>query len=201
MTDDLRQFPLSGHVTFWRQLHDFLSTRLSVVALVCLDGFNRAPRKSKNRPRNITWFNPPYSQNVETKVGKCFLQLVDKHFPKSNPLHKIFNRNTLKLSYSCMSNVKTIISSHNKAQIKKHRINQKKSIISVIAETRIPAHLREIVISGTLSIKQRSWPHRQKRHTSDYVTQHSRNATETIHVLSGTNGTKMQPSSASTYGV
>ena len=78
-----------------------------------------APRKSKNRQINITWFNPPYSQNVETKVGKCFLQLIDKHFPKSNPLHKIFNRNTLKLSYSCMSNVKTIISSHNKAQIKK----------------------------------------------------------------------------------
>ena len=78
-----------------------------------------APRKSKNRQRNITWFNPSYSQNVETKVGKCFLQLIDKHFPKSNPLHKIFNRNTLKLSYSCMSNVKTIISSHNKAQIKK----------------------------------------------------------------------------------
>ena len=78
-----------------------------------------ASRKSKNRQRNITWFNPPYSQNVETKVGKCFLQLIDKHFPKSNPLHKIFNRNTLKLSYSCMRNVKTIISSHNKAQISK----------------------------------------------------------------------------------
>ncbi|KAL9986499.1 hypothetical protein ACROYT_G000660 [Oculina patagonica] len=78
-----------------------------------------ASQKSRNRKRNITWFNPPYSKNVETKVGKCFLQLIDQHFPKSNPLHKIFNRNTLKLSYSCMSNVKTIISSHNKAQIRK----------------------------------------------------------------------------------
>ena len=71
----------------------------------------------KNRPRNITWFNPPYSQNVKTKVGKCFLTLIDKHFPKSNPLHKILNRNTLKLSYSCMNNVKAIISNHNKAVI------------------------------------------------------------------------------------
>ena len=76
-------------------------------------------RARRNRQRNITWFNPPYSQNVETKVGKCFLQLIDLHFPKSNPLHKIFNRNTLKLSYSCMNNVKSIISSHNKAQISK----------------------------------------------------------------------------------
>ena len=73
----------------------------------------------KNRPRNITWFNPPYSQNVKTKVGKCFFTLIDKHFPKSNPLslHKILNQNTLKLSYSCMKNVKAIISNHNKAVI------------------------------------------------------------------------------------
>ena len=50
---------------------------------------------------------------------KCFLSLIDKNFPKSNPLHKIFNRNTLKLSYSCMGNIKTIISNHNKAEINK----------------------------------------------------------------------------------
>ena len=77
------------------------------------------PRTNKNRQRNILWFNPPYSQNVETKVGKCFLHLIDQHFPKSNPLHKVFNRNTVKLSYSCMNNVKSIISNHNKAQINK----------------------------------------------------------------------------------
>ena len=74
-----------------------------------------ASRKSRNRQRNILWYNPPYSQNVETKIGKCFLKLIDQHFPKSNPLHKIFNRNNLKLSYSCMTNVKNIISSHSKA--------------------------------------------------------------------------------------
>ena len=48
---------------------------------------------------------------------KCFLSLIDHHFPKSNPLHKIFNRNTLWLSYSCMTSVKSIISRQNKAQI------------------------------------------------------------------------------------
>ena len=54
-----------------------------------------------------------------SNVGKCFLSLIDQHFPNSHSLHKIFNRNTLKLSYSCMTNIKTIISNHNKAQIKK----------------------------------------------------------------------------------
>ncbi len=35
-------------------------------------------------------------------------------FPTYNhKLHKIFNRNTVKVSYSCMNNVKSIISKHN----------------------------------------------------------------------------------------
>ena len=33
---------------------------------------------------------------------------------KKHPLHKIFNRHTLKLIYSCMPNMKSIIASHNK---------------------------------------------------------------------------------------
>ena len=44
-----------------------------------------APKTRRNRQGNVTWFNPSYSQNVETKVGKCFLSLIDHHFPKSNP--------------------------------------------------------------------------------------------------------------------
>ena len=95
----------------------------------------------KNRPRNIIWFNPPYSQNVKTKVGKCFLTLIDKHFPKSNPLHKILNRNTLKLSYSCMNNVKAIISNHNKAVISRsgHQTYQFKLSRLATAATKGPA--------------------------------------------------------------
>ena len=92
---------------------------------------NQTTRPRINRQRNILWFNPPYSKNVETNVSKCFLSLIDKHFPKSNPLHKIFNRNTLKLSYSCMGNIKTIISNHNKAEINKstHTNDQTKNCI------------------------------------------------------------------------
>ena len=77
----------------------------------------------RNRQRNITWYNLSYSRNVETNVGKCFLSLIDQHFPKSNPLYKIFNQNTVKLSYSCMNNIKSIISSHNKAKIRKSTVN------------------------------------------------------------------------------
>ena len=43
-----------------------------------------------------------------------FLHLVDKHFPRSNKLHKIFNGNTIKVSYSCTDNMAKIIKNHNK---------------------------------------------------------------------------------------
>ena len=71
-------------------------------------------KNKKNRTRNIIWFNPPYSSNVKTNIGNRFLELVDVCFPKGSKLNKLFNRNTVKVSYSCMPNVKAIIDSHNK---------------------------------------------------------------------------------------
>ena len=74
------------------------------------------PKKNekRNRKRNIIWFNPPFSKNVETNIAKKFLQLIDKYFPQSNNLHKIFNRNTLKVSYGTTENMMQIINKHNK---------------------------------------------------------------------------------------
>ena len=68
----------------------------------------------KKRQKNILRFNPPYSKTVKTKIGKFFLQLIKKHFPKKHKFHKIFNRNTLKLSYSCMPNIKTKVNAHKR---------------------------------------------------------------------------------------
>ena len=71
--------------------------------------------QTENRKRNnILWYNPPFSKNTSTNIGHKFLALVDKHFPKDHKLRKIFNRNTIKISYSCMTNTKQIIDNHNK---------------------------------------------------------------------------------------
>ena len=51
-------------------------------------------------------------------VGKYFLKLIDKHFKHDNILHKIFNRKTLKISYSCTKNIFQIINNLNKEIIK-----------------------------------------------------------------------------------
>ena len=69
--------------------------------------------EKKKRKRNIIWFNPPFSMNVKTNIGRIFFKLMNKHFPKNNQLYKIFNKNNVKLSYSCTRNMGKIISAHN----------------------------------------------------------------------------------------
>ena len=49
-----------------------------------------------------------------TRTSKYFLNLLDKHFLKNHCFHKIFNRNSVKVSCSCTKNMKTIINNHNK---------------------------------------------------------------------------------------
>ena len=78
------------------------------------------PKQKRTRSRKVIWFNPPYSANVATNIGHKFLKAIDECFSLSHPLHKILNRNTLKLSYSCMPNMHNLISTHNKSVIAKH---------------------------------------------------------------------------------
>ena len=55
----------------------------------------------------------PHFPSVKSTIGKTFLNLIKRHFPKTSKLHKIFSKNTVKVSYSCMSNMASILSSHN----------------------------------------------------------------------------------------
>ena len=80
---------------------------------------NQQNRRQRNR--KILWYNPPFDLQVKSYVGKIFLQLLDKHFPYHHRLHKIINRNTVKVSYSCMPNVASHISSRNRNILKKSR--------------------------------------------------------------------------------
>ena len=69
--------------------------------------------KNKNRKRNITWFTPPFSLNVKTNIGAKTLKIIDTCFPPNSEMRKIVNRNTFKVSYSTMPNLKQVISKHN----------------------------------------------------------------------------------------
>ena len=70
---------------------------------------NNTEEKRRGKRKTI-WFNPSHSMNLRNNIGKTFLKLMRKHFPNGNSLHKTSNKNTLKISCSCMA---SIISPYN----------------------------------------------------------------------------------------
>ena len=52
--------------------------------------------------------NPSYSKTIKTNESMVFLKLLEKYFPTRHITHKIFNKNTVKISYNWMKNI------HNK---------------------------------------------------------------------------------------
>ena len=75
-------------------------------------------KKKRVRKRKVQYFNPPWSSDVKTNIGGKFLDIVKSTFHEKHPLSKIFNRNTLKVSYSCLPSMKNEISRHNKQILK-----------------------------------------------------------------------------------
>ena len=79
---------------------------------------NTKPRNRRRRKKAI-YFNAPFCRSVKTKIGREFFRIVDRHFTEHHPYHRIFDRKTIKLSYSCMSNVKSTIQSQNAQLLRK----------------------------------------------------------------------------------
>lgn len=145
--------------------------------------------ENKKRKRNIIWFNPPYNVNVSTKIGKLFLLLIDKHFPKQNKLHKIFNRNNVKVSYSCTKNMKAYINIHNNKIINnndtvmdrncncikkeqcpvENKCLTKNIIYKATTNSNIPNYERKVYIGlAATTFKQRYANHKKSFNTAKY---------------------------------
>ena len=49
-------------------------------------------QKSRNRPRKILWFNPPYNMEVANNLGKEFFKLLKRNFPSGSPFIRYLTR-------------------------------------------------------------------------------------------------------------
>ena len=85
--------------------------------------------------------------------GQKFLNLVKKHFPKGHPLNKIFNSNTVKVTYSCLPNMGVRIAGCNKSKLNedkpKEEVNKctcKKEECPVNKECRVKDTIYEAVM-------------------------------------------------------
>ena len=50
----------------------------------------------RTKQRKITWINPPFNLDISTNVAKIFLNLIEKHFPRSSKLHKSLKKTPLR---------------------------------------------------------------------------------------------------------
>ena len=128
--------------------------------------FNPAPQRPPNqnrRQRSIIWFNPPFNKNVRTNIGRAFINLIDKCFPTDHRLRKVFNRNTVKLSYSCTPSMKQVIDGHNKAILRKaNQLEQDQNIKTSNCRNKSDCPLegeclqKEIVYQATLTTREKN---------------------------------------------
>ena len=65
-------------------------------------------RNRSNKARKISWFIPPYNMVGANILEKKFFRLLKKNFPLLSNLYKIFNKNNVKSSYSCIPNVENL---------------------------------------------------------------------------------------------
>ena len=72
-------------------------------------------KKMGKKKRNIIWYNPPCPANTNSNIGKIFFKLLRKNFSRGHNFYKIFNKNTVKLSYSSTKNMASLITTHNRS--------------------------------------------------------------------------------------
>ena len=144
----------------------------------------------RQRKRNIIWYNPPYDLNVKTNIGKEFLKIITKCFPPTNKLHKIFNRNTVKLSYSCMPNMKAVIDGNNKKLLTTNENDERKCNCSknTICPLNGECLANDIVYQATViggdkeetyvGITATSFKARFANHKASFKSEQKRNTTE-----------------------
>ena len=144
-------------------------------------------QKHSKHKRKIIWFNPPFSKNVSTKIGKTFPSLLDLHFPRNHIYSSIFNRNKIKVSYSCMQNIKSVLNNHNMnvlnntAEIEegcncKNRNNcpldGKCLTPNIIYETQITSNQPNYMQKVYIGTAETDFKHRFNNHTKSFNHEH-----------------------------
>ena len=136
--------------------------------------------KPPARHRKITWYNPPYSQNVATNVGRKFLNIAKESFKEGHPLN-----------YSCMPKLASKFTSHNKSALEK-TIQSTEKLCNCRTQSKCPLNGKclttNVVYQATvesdrntdtyIGLTADTFKTRYNNHTASFRTETKRNATE-----------------------
>ena len=154
------------------------------------------PKLRRNCQRNITLFNPPYSKNIESKVGKYFLSFINQHFPKTWQIRSTKSSTETLSNWAkaarAMSKPPSLTNPKLKPTNSENQVMKQNALL--IAEIKILAPQMEIVTHTRSFTKQRSTTiiHRRNIHWSHfvYVTQNFNHDMGTTLALSKMNDLK-----------
>ena len=113
----------------------------------------------RKRRRKTIWYTPPFCKTVKTRIKKKFIDIVKKCFTKENPLHKILNKDTLNLSYSCMPNIGSKINAHNKKILQAKNDQFTKSCNCTkfqcpLKESKLSCRTESVIYEATVTTKE-----------------------------------------------
>ena len=139
---------------------------------------------------------PTLQQERKNKRSTKMFATYWQTFSKLVRLHTIFNRNNIKVSYSCMRNVKTSISNHN------HQNNELNPPQIVIVDCQMNAPLTENASLRIWYIKQKSLQPtlKKQRYISEWHQAHSKSVMPTTRNHLTTLVTHLKPSSQNMCG-
>ena len=127
--------------------------------------------------------------SLSTNVGQSFLKIIDEEFPADHPLHKIFNRNTVKISYSCMPNIKQTIVGQNKSTLSKISSTNSLDMCSCPKNNKVLCPLsNKCITESVILINQRSLLKTKlqidlPKHMSDLQKTRSKQDLQTISII------------------
>ena len=106
----------SSKVEFEKVVNDYQPSIIKSGYAHILQYKPKYQKKKRTRSRQVTWFNPPWSNDAKTNLAGRFLKLVDEYKEKikGTPLEYVFTRATFKISYCTTRNMKAHIAAHNK---------------------------------------------------------------------------------------
>ena len=91
-----------------KQIPSMISKRFSDITSDEILKFSPTIPTRNHRRRNIICFNLPFSSDVKTNVRQLFLTPLQKHFLRHHKYYKLFNKNKVKISCSCMLNMESV---------------------------------------------------------------------------------------------
>ena len=88
---------------------------------IAFQNHDPASQNRRKRKRRALWWNPPFNMAVQTNLTKMFYKIIERGIPKNNALLcKLFNKQNLRISYSCTENIGTVIAKHNARIMREH---------------------------------------------------------------------------------